>query len=100
MLLADFVIGANDGAFQQTPDILDPIGMNITGFDPFLLAVIDALMFRVMVAYTKIRFIFIGNNNFRIRGRMVFDELMEGLPVGILNPLHPNLAVSLNDANH
>ena len=99
MFLAHFMIGADNRAFQQTPHILDPIGMNITGLDPFFLTVVHALMFGVMVAYAQIRFIFIGNDNFGIRCRVVFNELMEGLSVGVLNSFQSDLAVTLNNAH-
>ena len=67
------MIGARDGAFQQAPDVLNAVRMDVAT-DIFFGAVIDDFMLRVMVPYSTIGSPIVRDDDFGIRCCMVFDK--------------------------
>ena len=98
MLDREFMIGTCDGAFQQTPDVLDPIGMNVTP-DIFFGAMVDDLMLGVVIADPSISSPIVGDDHFGIKGRVLLDEAVERPPIRPVNHLQSYFSASLNHAD-
>ena len=94
MLYADLVERADDGALEQAPDVLDPVGVDVPT-DPFVFAVVDGLMPRVMVMDTQVGAEFIRVDRFGFVLDVFFDELVQCALLYIGDVLESDLPVAL-----
>ena len=99
MLDREFVIGTRDRALQQTPDVLNAVRMNVTT-DIFFRTMVDDFVFSVGISNPTISSPIVGDDDFRIGCRMIFDEPMQRLPIRSVNNLQSDFAASLDDADY
>lgn len=98
MLRTDLVIGPDHRPFEQAPDVLNPVRVDIAT-DPFFLLVIDGLMPRILVGNPLIGRPFVRDNQFGVGRTMLFDELMERFAITRSDLLQPDLPATLGDAD-
>src|SRR6266404_7571335 len=99
MLDRQFVIGARDRAFQQAPDILNAIRMDVAT-DVFFDAMVDDLMLCIMVTDPPIGPPIVRDDDFGIWSSMLLNESMQCLPICSVVDLQPDFSASLNHATH
>lgn len=97
MLLADLVIGADDRALEQAPNVLDGIGMGDAAH-PLLLLMVDLLVLRVVIANAIIGRPLICADRLGFVVGEFPDEGMQGLAVGSRNLAHANVTAALDNA--
>src|SRR6266481_8158018 len=95
MLNAYLMIGTNDRTLEQTPNALDTVSVNVAN-NPFVLRVINPLMFRVGVLNSPISRHFVCVDRFRVRRGVVVNKLVKHGLCSMGNDLQPNHSVSLN----
>lgn len=98
MLHADVVIRADDRPLEQAPDALDAVRMNVSAH-PFLYAVIDALVLRVLIGNTEIGGKLIGVDGFRVGSGVFGNEFVKHFLAGMLDDLKANLAPALHGSD-
>ena len=99
MLDRQLVIGASNRAFQQAPDVLDPVRMHVAT-DVLFGAMVHDFVLRVMVSNSSIGSPIVGNDDFCIWGCVVLNEIVEGLPIRAVDDLQSNFPASLNHTDH
>ena len=77
MINRDLMVGPDDGALQETPNVLDGVGMNLAS-DIFADAVVDRLMASIMVGDAPIRPPIVGVDRLSFGGSSLTDKLVEG----------------------
>src|SRR5713226_671230 len=99
MLCTNFMIRTDYRAFQQAPDILNRIGMNIpTHILPA--AVINNSVLTVVVCNTFVSWPFIGNNKFRFWMNMAFYKGMKRAAIRAHDLAHSYISAALNNTDH
>lgn len=98
MLHADLVVSADNRPLEQTPNALNSVRVNVSA-NPFLRAVINALMPRIRVANSKVSGKFVGVDRFGIWRGVLLHEGMKSGAVGVWENLKANLATTLNRTN-
>lgn len=102
MLDAELVVRADDRPIQKTPDGFDGVGMNITP-NPFLLAVADRFVDRVLVSDAVITGVGVGVDRYGFVGNVRTDEIVEdvGGCVGAVGDAEADVPATLDGSeNH
>ncbi len=94
MLHANLVERADQGSLEQAPDVLDPVGVDVTA-DPLVVAVVDALVSRIVVGNADVGAEFIGVDSFGFVLDVFPNELVQRALLHIGNALEPDLPVAL-----
>ena len=82
MLETHLVEGTDDGAFEQAPHALDPLGVNVTDH-PLLGGVTDGLMPSVGIPDSDIGLQFIGVNGLSLVPNVSADEIVQGMAADV-----------------
>lgn len=95
MLHAHAMKRADDTAFQQAPNALNAVRVNLSAH-PLLFPVVHRLMHRVRVANARVGRKLVRVDGLRIGRGVVCDELVENRLTRVMNDLQANLAPALN----
>ena len=98
MLHGEFVIGTRNRAFQEAPDILDAVRMDVPS-DIFFCVMVDNFMLRIVVPDPSVGSPIVGDDDLSIMGRVFLDECVQGLPIRSIDDLQSDFPASLNHAN-
>jgi len=93
------LINALHAALEYRKEAFDGVGMELAP-DPFLLAVVDRLMLRIVVRDALVGGPFIRHDDLGIVLGVFLDEPMERFLVGDLDGLEPHLALALDGPDH
>src|SRR3989304_9850146 len=81
VLETEFVIGANDGPLEQTPDVLHGVRVDVSP-DPFFVAVVDHLVPGVFVGEFSVGPMLVGDEPLQFGERMAAPEGKSGRAPG------------------
>ena len=95
MLHANLVISADDAAFEEAPNALDAVRVNIPA-NPLFFRMIDALMASIRVANSFVSRKLVSVDRLRLRICVVCDELVKRGLVSVGDDLKANLAFALH----
>ena len=90
VLDAHLMEGADDGAFEQAPDALDPIGMDLAD-NPLFRGMAHGLMPSIVILNPHVGLQLIGVNRLSLILNGSMDEIMESVTLDIGNALDSNL---------
>ena len=99
MLDRDSVVRADHGAFQEAPDALYGVGVNVAAH-PFVIAVLDRLVARIGVLNSLVSSCFICIDRFRFRVGRFVNEFVKPVSAWAFDNSQSNLAVALNRSDN
>jgi hypothetical protein len=99
VLLADVVIGADDAALKQTPEILDIVGMDFAAHI-FARPMSDSFMLKSVQLQIAVTAMLIGSDQINFLADGLTNEAIERARIGILNHLADHVAFSRNSSDH
>lgn len=99
MLDGELVVRANDGAFQEAPDALYGVGVDVP-HDPLFLPMIDGGVQRVVVLDALVRFPIVREDRLHLVVYVLFDEGAQLFAAAIPDHSHADLRAALDGSDH
>src|ERR671921_194009 len=94
------MVAAHDAPLEQRPHVLDAICVNVTLRYVLLIAMLDCLVFGVLVCDPTIGGPLVGVDGFGVASGVLTNEAVLGFPVGSPNHLKADIAIALHSTYH